>query len=107
MRTLEDIATLEPGKNAQPAAKKICEKYKKIREAQARKKFILPGEEVKIETIKSDDGEVKVPVPMEKPKEFGKQAAKKIIKKYDKIRCEKAYQRLVDTHAKRKKTKKN
>ena len=54
MRTLEDIATLEPGKNAQLAAKKISEKYKKIREAKARKKFILPGEQVKI-----DNGKVK------------------------------------------------
>ena len=107
MRTLEDIATLEPGKNAELAAKKISEKYKKIREAQARKKFILPGEEVKIETIKTDDGEVKVQVPMEKPEEFGKQAAKKIIKKYDKIRHEKAHQMLVDIREKKEKTKKN
>ena len=40
---------------------------------------------------------------MEKPKESGKQTAKKIIKKYDKIRREKAYQKLVDTREKKKK----
>ena len=33
---------------------------------------------------------------MEKPEESGKQTAKKIIKKYYKIRREKAYQKLVD-----------
>ena len=39
--------------------KKISEKYKEIREGKARKKFILPGEQVKIETIKTDNGKVK------------------------------------------------
>ena len=43
---------------------------------------------------------------MKKPKGSGKQAAKKIIKKYDKIRHEKAYQMLVDTREKRKKQRK-
>ena len=33
IKILEDIANLEPGKNAQLAAKKISEKYKKMREA--------------------------------------------------------------------------
>ena len=32
IKILEDIANLEPGKNAQLAAKKINEKYKKMRE---------------------------------------------------------------------------
>ena len=31
IKTLEDIATFEPGKNAQLAAKKISKKYKKIK----------------------------------------------------------------------------
>lgn len=44
IRILVDIATLEPGKNAQIATRKISEKYKLIREANARKKFKLPGE---------------------------------------------------------------
>ena len=43
IKTLDDIATLQPGKNAQLAAKKIREKYKKMREAKNRKnKFKLP-----------------------------------------------------------------
>ena len=37
IKILDDIATLEPGKNAQLAAKRISEKYKKIREANAKK----------------------------------------------------------------------
>ena len=83
LKVLDDIVTLEPGKNAQLAAKKISEKYKKIREATARKnRFKLP-KEIKVQ------GEVKVPVSIEKPKRSGKEAAKKIIKKYDKIRREK------------------
>ena len=45
LKVLVDIAALEPGKNAQLAAKKISEKYKKIREATARKnRYKLPGE---------------------------------------------------------------
>ena len=39
IKILDDIATLEPGKNAQLAAKKIREKYNKIREANAKKKI--------------------------------------------------------------------
>ena len=47
IETLEDIASLQPGKNAQLAAKKISEKYKKAREANKKKnKFKLPGETV-------------------------------------------------------------
>ena len=64
---LEDTATLEPGKNAQLAAKKISEKYKKLRVANARKrKYKIPGEIVTIETVETPQGEVKVPVPIEK-----------------------------------------
>ena len=36
-KLLEEISTLEPGKKAQLAAKKISEKYKKLREANAKK----------------------------------------------------------------------
>ena len=78
IKTLEDIATLKPGKNAQLAAKKISEKYKKLREANARKiKYKIPGEIVTIETVETPDSEVKVPVSVEKPKRSGKEAAKK------------------------------
>ena len=74
----EDIATLELGKNAQLAAKKISEKYKKLREANVRKKkYKIPGEVVTIETVKTPHGEVKVPVSVEKPKGSGKEASKK------------------------------
>ena len=67
--------------NAQPAAKKISEKCKKLREANARKqKYKMPGKIVRIEKLKTDQGEVKVPVSTEKPKRSGKEADKKIIK---------------------------
>ena len=71
---LDDIAVLEPGKNAQIAAKKINEKYKLIRQANALKKFKLPGEIVTIDTIKTPQGDVKVPVSV--PKNL----AKKLLK---------------------------
>ena len=78
IKTLEDIATLKPGKNAQLAAKKISEKYKKLREANARKiKYKILGEIVTAESVETPDGEVKVPVSVEKPKRSGKEAAKK------------------------------
>ena len=67
--------------NAQPVAKKIIEKCKKLREANARKqKYKMPGEIVRIEKLKTDQGEVKVPVSTEKPKRSGKEADKKIVK---------------------------
>ena len=78
IKVLNDIATLEPGKNAQLAAKKISDKYKKIREATTRKnEYKIPGEIVRIEKVETDQREVKVPVSIEKPKGSGKEAAKK------------------------------
>ena len=101
IQLLDKIATLEPGKNAQMAAKKISEKYKKLREANARKKkYKIPGEIVKIEEFETPQGKVKVPVSIEK----SKNTAKKIIKKYDKIRREKKIKKIVDVNKKRKKT---
>ena len=89
IETLQDISALQPGKNAQLTAKKINEKYKKIREANKRKnKFKLPGEIVRIETVETSQGDVKVPVSIEKPKSSVR-AAKKMTKKCDKIRKEK------------------
>ena len=103
IQLLDKIATLEPGKNAQMAAKKISEKYKKLREANARKKkYKIPGEIVKIEEFETPQGKVKVPVSIEK----SKNTAKKIIKKYDKIRREKKFKKIVDVNKKRKKTQK-
>ena len=44
IQLLEKISALESGKNAQLTAKKISEKYKKLREANARKqKYKIPG----------------------------------------------------------------
>ena len=106
IKILDDITTLEPGKNAQLAAKKISEKYKKIREANAKKnKYKIPGEIVTIETVKTPHGEVKVPVSIEKPKRSGKEAAKKIIQKYDKIRRKKTFKKILDANEKRKQKK--
>ena len=68
IKILKDIATLEPGKNAQLAAKKISEKYKKLKEANTiKKKYKIPGEIVTIETVETPHGEVKIPVSVEKP----------------------------------------
>ena len=79
--------------------KKISEKYKKIRDA---KKHKIPGEIVKIEEIETPEGKIKVSVSIEK----SKKAAKKIIKKYDKIRREKKFKKIVDTAEKKRKTEK-
>ena len=88
IQILDDIAILEPGKNAQIAAKKISEKYRLIRQANAKKKFKLPGEIVTIETIKTPQGDVKVPVSV--PKRSSQKAAKRIKDKYARIRQNKA-----------------
>ena len=77
IRILDDIAVLEPGKNAQIAAKKISEKYKKIR---AKRKFKLPGEVTVGDTVETEDGDkIEIVVPPSK-------AAKKIKDKYDRLR---------------------
>ena len=65
IKIFEDIATLEPGNNVQLATKKISEKYEKLREA-SKRKYKIPGEIVTIETVETPQGEVKVPVPIEK-----------------------------------------
>ena len=78
IETLDDTATLQPGKKAQLAAKKISEKYNKMREAKNRKnKFKLLGEIVKIQTIETPQGEVNVPVSIPKPKVSSVKTAKK------------------------------
>ena len=80
---------------------------KGLREANARKqKYKIPGEIVRIETVETPQGEIKVPVSIEKPKWSGKKAAKKMIKKYDKIRREKTFRKIVDANERKKKTKK-
>ena len=88
IQILDDIAILEPCKNAQIAAKKISEKYGLIRQVNAKKKFKLPGEIVTIETIKTPQGDVKVLVSV--PKKSSEKAAKRIKDKYARIRQNKA-----------------
>ena len=62
--------------------KKISKKYKKLREANARKrKYKLPREIVTTETVETPQGEVKVLVSIEKFNKSGKKGAKKIIKR--------------------------
>ena len=58
---------------------------------------------MKIEAIKTPQGNVKVPVSIDKEKRV--KAPDKIIKIYDKLRREKKYAKLADTHEKRKKKK--
>ena len=61
-----------------------------MRQANKRKnQFKLPGEIVRIETVETSQGDVKVPVFVEKP-QSSVRAAKKITKKYDKLRSEKS-----------------
>ena len=67
--------------------------------------YKIPGEIVTIEKVEIDQGKVKVPVSIEKPKRSGKEAAKKIIKTFDKIRQEKTLKKIVDANEKRKKNK--
>ena len=70
-----------------------------------KRKYKIPGEIVTIETVEISQAEVKVPVSIEKPKGSGKEAAKKIIKKYDKIRREKTFRKIVNVNEKKKKSK--
>ena len=63
------------------------------------------GEIVKVEDVKTDQRVIKVPVSIEKPKRSGKEAAKNIIKKYNKIRREKKFKKIVEAKEKKKKKK--
>ena len=103
IRILDDIAALEPGKNAQIAAKKISQKYKKIGEANAKKRFKLPGEIAVGDTIETEHGD-KVEVTIPSPKKISSQkAAEKIKKKYKKMRRNKIKsQKIVESNQKNK-----
>ena len=98
IQILDDIAILEPGKNAQIAAKKISEKYRLIRQENVKKKFKLPGEIVTIETIKTPQGDVKVPFSGTSQK-----AANRIKDKYARIRQKKAKSKKIVESNKRNK----
>ena len=103
IQILVDIAILEPGKNAQIAAKKISEKYRLIRQANAKKQFKTPGEIVTIETVKTPQGDVKVPISI--PKKSSQEAAKRIKDKYARIRQNKAKSKKIVESNKRYKMK--
>ena len=106
LKVLDDITTLEPGKNAQLAARKISEKYKKITETMTKKnRYKLPAEIVEIVTIETPQRQVKVPVSIEKSKRSGNKAAKNIIKKCDKIRREETFKKIVDEQKTKKEKK--
>ena len=65
----------------------------------------IVGEIVKVEDVKTDQRVIKVPASIEKPKRSGKEAAKNIIKKYNKIRREKKFKKIVEAKEKKKKKK--
>lgn len=89
IETLEDIASLQPGKSVQLAAKKISEKYQKMTEVNRRKNILwLPGKIINIETVETPQGNVNVPVPISNTSKI--KTAKKNRKKYEKIRKERA-----------------
>lgn len=74
-----------------------------MREANARKNmFKLPGEIVTIETVKTQQGEVKVPVSVEKPTNTVA-TPKKITQKYHRLKREKAAKKISDRYEKVKK----
>ena len=101
-RILDDIAVFEPGKNAQIAAKKVSQKYKKIREANAKKRYKIRGEMAVGDTIETDQGK-KINVILPPSKISSLKAAKKIKKKYNKIRRKKIKsQKIVASNKKNK-----
>ena len=70
-----------------------------MREALPKKrKYKILGVIVKIEEVEPPQGKVKVPVSVER-------TVKKVIKKYDKIRRENKFKKMVDANEKRKKQK--
>ena len=77
IKILEDIAVLEPGKNAQIAAKKINEKYKK--------KYKLPGEVAVGDRINTTEGE-KIKIVTKPSNISSLRASKKIKEKYRNLR---------------------
>ena len=77
IKILGDIAVLEPGKNAQIAAKKINEKYKK--------KYKLPGEVAVGDRINTTEGE-KIKIVTKPSNISSLRASKKIKEKYRNLR---------------------
>ena len=102
IKILDDIAVLEPGKNAQIAAKKISEKHKEIREAKTKKRFKLPGEVAVGDTIETKDRD-KIEIVVPPSKISSQKAAKKIKDKYDRLRRNKVKsKKIVESNKKNK-----
>ena len=102
IKILDDIAVLQPGKNAQIAAKKISEKHKEIREAKTKKRFNLPGEEAVGDTIETKDRD-KIEIVVPPSKISSQKAAKKIKDKYDRLRRNKVKsKKIVESNKKNK-----
>ena len=95
INTLDTIAELQPGKNAQITAKKISESYKKMREAKKCKKmFKLPGEIVPSAPVVTPQADVVIPAPVVTSKVSARWAADKIRQKYKNVRKNKALKLL-------------
>ena len=94
IKILESIAILEPGKNAQIAAKKINDKYKK--------KYKLPGKVAVGDVIETADGK-KIKI-VTKPSNISSLiASKKIKEKYKNLRKNKILsKKIVDSNKKDK-----
>ena len=94
IKILENIAILEPGKNAQIAAKKINDKY--------RKKYKLPGKVAVGDVIETADGK-KIKI-VTKPSNISSLiASKKIKEKYKNLRKNKILsKKIVDSNKKDK-----
>ena len=102
IKILDDIAVLEPGKNAQIAAKKISEKHKEIREAKTKKRFKLPGEVAVGDTIETKDRD-KIEIVVPPSKISSQKAAKKIKDKYVRLRRNKVKsKKIVESNKKNK-----
>ena len=91
---LENITILEPGKNAQIAAKKINDKY--------RKKCKLPGEVAVRDVIEMTDGE-KIKIVTKPSNISSLRASKKIKEKYKNLRKNKILsKKIVESNKKNK-----
>ena len=95
LNTFDTIAELQPGKNAQIAAKNISEKYKKMREAKRRKNiFRLSGQIVPSAPVVTAQGDVVIPAPVASQKVSVRRAADKIRQENKNVRKNKALKLL-------------
>ena len=86
---IETIADLQPGRNAQIAAKKISEKYKKMR---AKEKHRASSKTVELSRTSKT---VELPTKTGRPKISSKNAAKRIQQKYKKYQEKETSQKCI------------